>query len=141
MEGAAGPTDLVYELIRLHVVVQQELTQPGVVIDLASGTNNNIFGARGFLMTLVSHPRLFSMTLSVTTSSAQPPPHTPSPDAIKVSFSFSFGTGLDCYLMRGFTPFLQNVTISRLPNRTIFRGNPHTLIGNPIQSVAGAKMT
>ena len=31
MEGAAGPTDLVYELIRLHVVVQQELTQPGVV--------------------------------------------------------------------------------------------------------------
>ena len=56
VEGAAGPTDLVYELIRLHVVVQQELTQPGVVIDLASGTNNNIFGARGFLMTFVSHP-------------------------------------------------------------------------------------
>ena len=75
VEGAAGPTDLVYELIRLHVIVQQELTQPGVVIDLASGTNNNIFGARGFLMTLVSHPRLFSMTSSVTTSSAQAPSH------------------------------------------------------------------
>ena len=31
VEGAAGPTDLVYELISLHVVVQKELTQPGVV--------------------------------------------------------------------------------------------------------------
>ena len=30
VEGATGPTDLVQDLIRLHVVVQQELTQPGV---------------------------------------------------------------------------------------------------------------